>query len=141
MTSCFGSLPTCTTSSFLPPSITPCSLFPLMRSPCSTSSPPRSTFPFRNPSVLALAGVRNGITRVCVEVASCPASSARLGLAQSFVERNDLSGRPDDAVCSRPFALNQRSTFWARKRWLAGLVLLVSCLGVACWFLRRSQPG
>ena len=40
-----------------------------------------------------------------------------------------------------PFALNEQSTFWARKRRLAGLVLLGSCLGVAFWFLRRSQPG
>src|SRR5438094_102354 len=40
-----------------------------------------------------------------------------------------------------PFAVNEQSTFWARKRQLARLVVLVACLGIAFWFIRHSQPG
>src|SRR5438045_9301746 len=37
--------------------------------------------------------------------------------------------------------MNQQSTFWARKRGLARLVVLVACLGGGFWFIRHSQPG
>ena len=37
--------------------------------------------------------------------------------------------------------MKQQSTFSARKGRLARVAVLLTCLGVAFWFIRHSQPG
>ena len=48
--------------------------------------------------------------------------------------------RTTRSACSL-FAVKQRSTFSARKGRLARVAVLLTCLGVAFWFIRCPQPG